>query len=408
MADYSFKLPDLGEGIVESEIVEWYVATGDMVEQEQHIADVMTDKALVEVTAPVSGVVLQLGCAAGNILPVGQELIRFKIEQNDGAEEVAEKTSTKEVETEKTVPTPTAKETVLPAINHDKPKTSPSIRRQAREQGIDLALVAPTGLKGRITQEDLAHYLLQQTPPVTEATPPTNTYPLKGLRRVIAHKMQQSKRHIPHYSYIEEVDITELEHLRQHLNSADPTTANTSSEQRPKLTLLPFILQALGNTLPDFPHCNAHYQEEQETVTEFPYFHAGIATMTPQGLMVPVIKYCERLTLWQRAAEITRLSEGANQQQLSADDMQGSTLTVTSLGALGGIATTPIINAPEVSVIGVNKMQERVVVHNGEMVIRKMMNISASFDHRIVDGADGARLVQAIKRQLEHPATLFL
>lgn len=408
MSEFSFKLPDLGEGIVESEIVEWYVREGDGVNEEDHIADVMTDKALVEVTAPVTGTVLKLACAAGEVIAVGSELIRFQLngvapELKQTHQETVDTTVTKTVGQPQSPSTPTA-----PA-NHwaSKPQTSPAIRKRARELDIDLQTLAGTGPKGRITREDLeAHIQTLQSSPEPVAS--TNSYPLKGLRRTIAQKMQQSKRHIPHYSYIEEVDMTALESLRVSLNQNGPPQGAAPINPVAKLTLLPFIIQALNNVLPNFPHCNAHYDEAQQQVTEFSQLHTGIATMTEKGLMVPVMKNCQNHNLWSLAQEIRRLSERARTQTLKASELSGSTLTITSLGALGGVATTPIINAPEVSIIGINKLQQRPIVQDGDIVIRMMMNISASFDHRVVDGYDGAQLVQAIKQQLEQPATLFM
>ncbi len=470
MNHYSFKLPDLGEGIVESEISEWHVQLGDTVEEDQHIADVLTDKAIVEVTAPVSGTVLALACAAGEVLAVGQELIRF--ETNDSGnvssehqqpEQTADTALTTNVPAN--VPTtaqqsmdeqPQPNESQLkksqlktpinrssqshepqsktpidipvqsheaqskppkqsnrdtsnnaqtqPALGHRKLLTSPSIRRRAREQNIDLSLVPGSGPEGRITDQDLEAFIAVGGQLVTggqRKRQGVNEVKIKGMRRVIAQKMQQSKRQIPHYSYIEEVDITALDELRQHMN------AHRRAEQ-PKLTLLPFIMQALAKLLPEYPHCNAHFDDENDVLTEYEAVHVGIATMTDTGLMVPVIKHCESLDVWQSANEVLQVSQAAREGKANKAQLSGSTITITSLGAIGGIATTPIINAPETAIIGINKLQERPVVKDGIIVVRKMMNLSSSFDHRIVDGFDGAQLVQALKRLLENPATIFI
>jgi len=422
MGMYSFKLPDLGEGIVESEVAEWHVRVGDAVEEDQHIADVMTDKAMVEVTAPVTGLVIALACEAGDILAVGKELIRFEIdgEGNAAGTENAEPTPQDTGTTrEEAVSKPQApKEPIEPPALAAKPAApifpsatilaSPSLRRRAMQEKIDLALVPGSGPAGRISHEDFDNFIAAggelavrgpQHGKIARAG--STDVKIKGLRRVIAQKMQQSKRNIPHYSYIEEVDVTHLEELRQHLNA-------NRSEGQTKLTLLPFLVQALVKILPQFPHCNARFDDEAGVLTQVDAVHMGIATMTDAGLMVPVIKHCEALSVWQVASNITQLSQAVRDNTVKQDALSGSTITITSLGAIGGIATTPVINAPETSIIGVNKMQERPVIRNGAIVARKMMNISASFDHRIVDGFDGAQLVQAMKGLLENPGAIFV
>ncbi len=429
MGSFSFKLPDLGEGIVESEIVEWYVKLGDNVEEDQHIADVMTDKAVVEVTAPVSGVVTAIACEAGEVLAVGKELIRFDTEGGSGdssdaepvLQELKQKATQKVPQTTVAVeeavsqavskPEETALTSALAPQAHrtgGKVLTSPSVRQRARDEGIDLSVVSGSGPAGRISHKDLDAFIatggalvapagIRHRPPKTGRT----EVKIKGLRRVIAQKMQQAKRNIPHYSYVDEVDVTALEELRQHLN-------NHPEEGQPKLTLLPFVMQALVKVLPKFPHCNANFDEESSVLTQYDAVHVGIATMTDVGLMVPVVRHCESLDLWQGAAELSRCAKAARDNTAKATELSGSTITVTSLGAIGGIASTPIINAPETAIIGINKLQERAVVKDGAIVVRKMMNLSSSFDHRIVDGFDGARLVQAIKRLLENPGAIFV
>jgi len=430
MGMFSFKLPDLGEGIVESEVAEWHVRVGDAVEEDQHIADVMTDKAMVEVTAPVSGTVVALACEAGDILAVGKELIRFEI---DGEGNAAGSVNTEPTpqDTASAKEEPVAKQqaskelfepvapVAKPAVKGDAPAAapvfpsatilaSPSLRRRAMQEKIDLALVPGSGPAGRISHEDFDNFIaaggeLAFRGPLQGKMARTGSteVKIKGLRRVIAQKMQQSKRNIPHYSYIEEVDVTNLEELRQHLNAH-------RSEGQAKLTLLPFLVQALVKILPQFPHCNARFDDEAGVLTQVDAVHMGIATMTDAGLMVPVIKHCEALSVWQVASNITQLSQAVRDNTAKQDALSGSTITITSLGAIGGIATTPVINAPETSIIGVNKMQERPVIRNGAIVARKMMNISASFDHRIVDGFDGAQLVQALKGLLENPGAIFV
>ena len=264
-----------------------------------------------------------------------------------------------------------------------------------------MSLVPGSGPEGRITQEDMDAYLSATRSSKNRKRHGSRSINIQGLRRVIARKIQQSAQQIPHYSYIEEVDVTQLEALRRHLN-------DQRSGEQAKLTLLPFIMHALSRLLPDFPHCNAHYHGSKDLLVQHEPVNIGIATMTEAGLMVPVVRHCESLDLWQAAAEISRLSQTARSGKAGKDELSGSTISITSLGALGGIATTPIINAPETAIIGVNKIQERVMVKEGRFVIRKMMNLSSSFDHRIVDGFDGAQLVQKLKALLEHPGAVFV
>ena len=421
METYSFKLPDLGEGIVESEISAWHVQPGDQVQEDQLIAEVMTDKAVVEITAPVTGTVVALAGKAGDVLKVGRELIRFEVQGpgNLSAESGLDPKLAPEPESE---PKPEPKPTVTitrssgtftgikssasvtdnsVALPHRRVLTSPSLRRQAREANIDLSLVPGSGPEGRITQEDMDAYLSATRSSKSPKRHGSRSIHIQGLRRVIARKIQQSAQQIPHYSYIEEVDVTQLEALRRHLN-------DQRSGEQAKLTVLPFIMHALSRLLPDFPHCNAHYHGSKDLLVQHEPVNIGIATMTEAGLMVPVVRHCESLDLWQAAAEISRLSQTARSRKAGKDELSGSTISITSLGALGGIATTPIINAPETAIIGVNKIQERVMVKEGRFVIRKMMNLSSSFDHRIVDGFDGAQLVQKLKALLEHPGAAFV
>ena len=420
MSEFSFKLPDLGEGIVESEIVEWHVKLGDDVAEDQHIVDVMTDKAVVEVTAPVSGVVANLACAAGEVLAVGAQLILFNTSNAEATNVVSNdndiKPETKINNIEPTLshvdaPAPATHSKLPVTKNSDTtpdPLTSPSVRLRARNEGIDLSLISGSGPSGRIHNSDLDAFIaaggnqvsLPNTLNMHKASA-TNEVKIKGLRRIIAQKMVSSSQNIPHYSYIEEIDLSALDDLRQHLN-------DNRKETQEKLTLLPFIMQALVKALADFPHCNALYDDQQQILTQYDPVHIGIATMTDQGLLVPVMKHVETLDIWQCAAQLRDLSQTTRAGKAKSDQLSGSTITITSLGAIGGIASTPIINAPETTIIGINKLQERAVVRNGQIVIRKMMNLSASFDHRIVDGFDGAQLIQALKRLLENPGAIFV
>ncbi|QIB64610.1 dihydrolipoamide acetyltransferase family protein [Kineobactrum salinum] len=456
MGIYSFKLPDLGEGIVESEISKWHVAVGDSVTEDQHIADVMTDKAVVEVTAPVDGVVTALACEAGEVLAVGRELIRFEVAgkgnveagagqpaadeppaagpaqsqapqdadtapapegagNDDSGASAKERSAGTTATTSDILPAQAAtsaetaaglhSEAPAPALPHRTVLTSPSVRQRAREQGIDLSLVPGSGREGRIDNRDLDAFIAATGSRAggsqLRRRSGSREIPITGLRRVIARKLAAAKRNIPHYSYIEEIDLTRLEELRAQLNS-------NRKDGQAKLTLLPFIMLALVRVLPRFPHCNAHFDDETEVLTEYEAAHIGIATMTERGLMVPVLRHVEALDLWQVADELARQGEAVRQQRAPAADLKGSTITITSLGAIGGIATTPVINAPETAIIGINKLQQRPVVRDGNIVVRSMMNISASFDHRIVDGYDGAQLVQALKQLLEQPGAIFV
>ncbi|MEQ9462868.1 MAG: dihydrolipoamide acetyltransferase family protein [Haliea sp.] len=409
METYSFKLPDLGEGIVESEVTTWRVSVGDLVEEDQALADVQTDKAIVEVTSPVAGTIAALGCKAGEMLAVGAELVRFDVEDREGADSAdtgKETTGTPETVSSSRVPPPESQAVRRSTSDRvfQQVLASPSLRKRAREAGINLAEVPGSGPRGRISHRDFEAFLAAGGELAVRGGAPgqgSTEVKLSGMRRVIARKMLESKRNIPHYSYIEEVDVTELEALRVHLN------ANREDSQ-PKLTLLPFLMLALVRVLPSFPHCNARFDADTETLAQYAAVHVGVATMTEAGLMVPVVRHCEGLDLWQAATELGRLSRLAREGRAAPGELSGSTITITSLGAIGGIATTPVINAPETSIIGINKMQERPVIRSGQVVARTMMNVSASFDHRIVDGYDGARLVQALKGKLENPGAIFV
>lgn len=405
MSRVIFKLPDVGEGVVEAEIAKWYVAAGDMVEEDQHLVDVMTDKATVEITSPVAGVIQAITGKPGELVPVGTDLIVFETDAA-AVEKVEEKV-------EETVAAPAPKPAAVKAEKPApkpvaaagaKPLASPAVRLRAMEKEIDLADVPGSGPAGRISHADLDAFIAsggRPAPQTKHKRSGTTEIPIIGLRRKIAERMQTAKQHIPHITYVDEVDITALDELRQHLNTKHGSA-------RPKLTLLPFIMAALVKALDTIPHANAHYDDEKNILAQHAPVHIGIATQTPDGLKVPVVKHAESLDLWQMAAEVARLADAARNNTAKLDDLTGSTITITSLGRLGGIVTTPIINYPEVAIIGVNNAVDRAVVRQGQIVIRKMMNLSSSFDHRIVDGADAAELVQAMKVLLEQPATLFI
>jgi len=402
MGRYIFKLPDVGEGTAEAEIVAWHVAVGDHVKEDQQLVDVMTDKATVEMTSPVAGTIVSLNGQPGEMAMVGAPLVEFEIE---GVESAAGIAAAKPAE--KARPAPATTVTPQPVQDSaERPLTSPAVRRRAADLGIDLQAVPGTGPGGRVRHGDLDSYIATGPAPASARTPVTprdgvTDVKVIGLRRRIAEKMQEAKRRIPHFAYVEEIDMTEIESLRAHLNA-------TKNPEQPKLNVLPFLMRALTRVLPEFPQINAHYDDEAGVVHRFAAIHIGIATQTSNGLIVPVVKHAETLDVWRAATQIAQVAAKARDNTASKDDLSGSTITVTSLGALGGLASTPIINHPEVAIIGPNAIVERPVVRAGQIVVRKMMNLSSSFDHRVVDGADAAAFVQRLKALLEHPAMLFM
>ncbi|WP_333606032.1 dihydrolipoamide acetyltransferase family protein [Novosphingobium sp.] len=412
MAQRPFKLPDIGEGTAEAELVAWHIGVGDTVAEDDLLCEVMTDKATVEVTAPFSGKVIERTGNPGDMLPVGGVVLVFDVEE-EGAAPAPEPTSP-EISSSASPPQSTRQEPEHRVL------ASPALRKRAADQGVNLRDVVGSGAKGRIRQSDVDAYLayaktLRETPRVASPggaaqvsaispAPPSDDVeevPVIGLRRRISERMQDTKRRIPHFSYIEEVDVSQLEALRESLNA-------TRGEHRPKLTLLPFLVRALTRVLPEFPHLNALYDDTAGIVRRHRAVHAGIATQTPQGLVVTVLRDAGSHDVWGVASELTRLSGLARSGRAAPADLTGSTITITSLGAMGGVATTPVINSPEVSIVGVNKVIERPIVDRGQIRIAKMMNLSSSFDHRVVDGWDAASFVQRVKAMLETPALLFV
>ena len=403
MSRYVFKMPDLGEGTVTAEVVEWKVKVGDMVTEDQVIAEVMTDKAAVEIPAPVSGKVVSITGQPGEMVAVGSELIAFETSASaDNASAAPAAAAMPAAAT--TAPAPAAAATAKAATA--RVMASPATRRKAHVAGVDLTTVNGTGPGGRISAQDLESVISGKgggaAKPVTHA-PRKGVEEIKiiGVRRVIAERMSAAKRNIPHFAYVEEVDVTELESLRQYLNSR-------LAKGAPSLTYLPFLVAALVRVLESFPQCNALHDAERNLILRHAAVHVGVATQTPDGLKVPVVKHAEARSLHDIAAEIRRVSEAARSNKATREELMGSTITVTSLGRLGGIASTPVINAPEVAIIGVNKAVERPVVVDGAITIRRIMNLSSSFDHRFVDGFDAAAMIQALKERLEHPATIFI
>ncbi|WP_428394294.1 dihydrolipoamide acetyltransferase family protein [Lichenicoccus sp.] len=391
MGNYVFRLPDIGEGVAEAEIIAWRIKVGDHIEEDQATVDVMTDKATVEMTTPVSGRVLALHGEVGQMVPVGTPLIEMD-RDNAAAPSPA-------------LPEPEVSPTN--SVRDEAPLASPATRRRAHEHGIDLRLVPGTGPAARITPDDLDAFIARGDPaiqqPASEGLSRTGVSEIRitGLRRKIAERMQDSKRRIPHFGYVEEFDLTELESLRRTLNE-------TRTAEQLKLSLLPFFMLAITRLTATFPQLNARFDDVAGILRVHDGVHVGIATQTAGGLMVPVVRHAETLDLWGCARELARVTAAARDGSAARDELTGSTITLTSLGALGGVSATPVINAPEVAIIGPNKLIERPVVLHGQITIRTMMNVSSSFDHRIVDGHDAARFVQALKRLIEHPALLFM
>ena len=436
MGIHTIKMPDIGEGIAEVELVAWHVKVGDSITEDQILADVMTDKATVEIPSPVAGKVLALGGVVGQVMAVGSDLIQIEV-KGDASPHAPRSASSLPPEgadpawggpapdrslaraalaepATAVAASPPSTATVAPTTIHarasgDKPIASPAVRRRAWDLGIELQFVAGTGMAGRITQQDLDAYAARagQSASAVQADQryaqrnAEEAIPVIGLRRKIAQKMQEAKRRIPHFTYVEEIDVTELEALRTRLNAKYGT-------QRVRLTLLPFLVRAMVLAVREFPQVNARYDDEGAVVTRYEAVHLGVATQTEGGLMVPVLRHAETRDLWACADEVVRLSEAARAGKATREELTGSTITITSLGALGGIVSTPVINHPEVAIVGVNRMVERPMIRNGAVVARQMMNLSSSFDHRVVDGMHGAEFVQLLRGYLECPATLFV
>jgi 2-oxoisovalerate dehydrogenase E2 component (dihydrolipoyl transacylase) len=382
------RLPDLGEGTVSAEVIAWKVAPGDVIREDAPLVEMSTEKAVVEVPSPVGGRVVALGGKPGDVIAVGAELAVFELDS--AAVSAAPAVAASPAAAPTPARTTAAAGTVVPPSG--RVRASPATRRRAFEAGIDLAAVRGSGPQGRILKLDLDR-ARSGNDGVTEI-------PVIGIRRLIAQRMAEAKRVAPHFAYVEEVDVTELEALRVALNARRPAGA-------PSLTYLPFIVRALAQVLREFPQCNAHYDEKRNVLLRHAAVHAGIATQTPDGLKVPVVRDVLAHDREGLVAEIRRVSEAARAGRARREELTGSTITVTSLGKLGGIVSTPILNLPEVAIVGVNKAVERVVALDGKIAIRRMMNLSSSFDHRFVDGFDAAAMIQALKVRLEHPTEIF-
>ncbi|MDX8446226.1 dihydrolipoamide acetyltransferase family protein [Mesorhizobium captivum] len=433
MGEHIIKLPDVGEGVAEAELVEWHVKVGDLVREDTVLAAVMTDKATVEIPSPVDGEILWLGAEIGDTVAIGSPIVRLKVtgEGNvKGAAEAApEMKAPAGPEEAKPAPAPSAPnaapkpteapktivatpKAVRPAsisgaqrAEGEKPLASPAVRLRAKEAGIDLRQVAGSGPAGRISHEDIEAFLARgpQLARATGLAPKDGVEDIKvvGLRRKIAEKMSLAKSRIPHITYVEEIDVTALEELRATLNK-------DKRGDRAKLTLLPFLMRAMVKAIADQPNLNALFDDDAGIIHQHEGIHIGIAAQTPTGLVVPVVKHAEARDLWDCAAEVNRLADAAKSGTATRDELSGSTITITSLGAMGGVATTPVINYPEVAIVGVNKMMVRPVWDGTQFIARKMMNLSSSFDHRVIDGWDAAVFVQRIKALLETPALIFV
>ncbi|MBN3833952.1 dihydrolipoamide acetyltransferase family protein [Burkholderia sp. Ac-20344] len=441
MGIHVIKMPDIGEGIAEVELVAWHVEVGQTIREDQPLADVMTDKAAVEIPSPVTGKVIELGGRIGEMMAVGSELIRLEVE-GDGNLKAGAPVRESKVETAPVVAAPSkavaeapAASPAKPAAKHapaeprrakraeqtehvetpraarapgERPLASPAVRQRAWDMGIELRYVRGTGEAGRILHADLDAYAgsgsgtarASQVHGYDERNDETDV-PVIGLRRAIARKMQEAKRRIPHFSYVEEIDVTELESLRTDLN-------RRYGDTRGKLTPLPLLIRAMVIALRDFPQINARFDDEAGVVTRYGAVHMGVATQTDGGLTVPVLRHAEARDVWSISAEIARLADAVRANRAQRDALSGSTITISSLGALGGIVSTPVINHPEVGIVGVNRIVERPMIRDGAVVARKMMNLSSSFDHRVVDGADAAEFIQAVRAVLERPALLFV
>lgn len=431
MGEHVIKLPDVGEGVAEAELVEWHVKVGDLVREDSLLAAVMTDKATVEIPSPVDGEILWLGAEIGDTIAVGSPLVRLEVE---GEGNVAKAAIPEPAAIEVMVPAPAAEPAAkkpsdiapkqkpmaepeprpaafsspvgAPRPEGEKPLASPAVRLRAREAGIDLRQIPGTGPAGRITHEDIEAFMRrgpQAVRPATGLAEDNTVEEIKivGLRRRIAEKMALAKSRIPHITYIEEIDVTALEELRATLNKG-------KRPDRPKLTLLPFLMRAMVKAIREQPGMNAVFDDEAGVIHRHGGVHIGIAAQTSAGLVVPVVKHAEARDLWDCAAEVNRLAEAAKNGTATREELSGSTITITSLGAMGGVATTPVINHPEVAIVGVNKIMVRPVWDGSAFIPRKMMNLSSSFDHRVVDGWDAAVFVQRIKSLLETPALIFV
>jgi 2-oxoisovalerate dehydrogenase E2 component (dihydrolipoyl transacylase) len=440
VGEHVIKLPDVGEGVAEAELVEWHVTVGDLVREDTLLAAVMTDKATVEIPSPVEGEVLWLGAEVGDTLAVGSPLIRLKVPGEGGTTEAEPivtgipgdatgdevsppNGATMEAErapSPEPVPAPPQRAegrtaaaagpavpppSGAPRREGERPLASPAVRLRAKEAGIDLRQVPGSGPAGRITNEDIDAFIARGSQLARPAglAPDETIEEIKvvGLRRRIAEKMALAKSRIPHITYVEEVDVTALEELRASLN-------RTKRPDRPRLTLLPFLMRAMVKAIAEQPKLNALYDDEAGIIHQHGGIHIGIATQTPAGLVVPVVRHAEARDLWDCAVEVSRLSEAARAGTATREELSGSTITITSLGALGGVVTTPVINHPEVAIIGVNKIMVRPIWDGSAFMPRKMMNLSSSFDHRVIDGWDAAVFIQRIKALLETPALIFV
>lgn len=413
-AQHVIKLPDIGEGTAEAEIAKWHVSVGQTVKEDDLLVDMMTDKATVEIPSPVTGKVVSVAGAAGDKISVGAILVVLELSDGQKAPATPAAEPAKAAAPAAASAAPAAAPAKTPESKPSRSTTaalaSPATRKKVKDAGLDIDVIPGTGPEGRVLDADVDSYIAGQRGGASSSgsargagVKRTEVTEIKvvGLRRVIAERMQEAKRRIPHFTYVEEVDATELEDLREQLNEG-------RAKNQPKLTLLPFFITAVARTLPEFPQMNARYDDDAGIVKRYAAVDVGIATQTKDGLMVPVLRHAESLNIWDIATGVARIAEEARTGKAKKADLSGSTITITSLGKLGGVVTTPIINHPEVAILGPNRLVDRPVARNGQLVIRKMMNISSSFDHRVIDGQDAAEFIARIKRLLEKPTLLFV
>ncbi|WP_262695406.1 dihydrolipoamide acetyltransferase family protein [Kordiimonas aquimaris] len=428
MGLHKIQMPDVGEGITEAEIVEWNVKVGDVIKEDDVLAAVMTDKATVEIPSPVDGTVADISGEVGDMTAVGAVIITLEVEGEGNAASISAEASAPKAVEEKPASKPASEPKAEPApkkvaevkrptvtktsaasgalrAEGEKPLASPAVRKRAADAGVKLQYVHGTGPAGRISHDDLDAYISGASAPVGGASKVADTsveeIKVIGLRRKIAERMQDAKQRIPHITYVDEVDVTAVEDLRAHMNA-------TAKEGQPKLTILPFIMRAMVIAIKDYPKLNSHYDDGNDTLYQYGGVHIGMAAQTPGGLMVPVIRHAETMSVHGMADEAKRLANAARDGSITRDELTGSTITLSSLGKMGGIVSTPVMNSPEVAIVGVNKVEMRPVWRDGGFVPRKIMNLSSSFDHRIVDGWDAAEFIQRIRGLLENPATLFM
>jgi len=435
---FEFHLPDIGEGVVEGEIVKWKVAVGDVVKLDQPIVEIMTDKATVEIPSPRAGTITAINYKDGEICPVGKVLLviddgvagsaKPAAGNGHGHAKAPEHSPAPQLQLAGNLPeslpvTRAAIEVVDATASRGRVLATPATRRLARQLGIELGRVAPTGKRGRVTTDDVKQYgaagstvaIPRLTESVLPALPAAKSFapqaiavggdeeriPLRGMRKRIAESMTRSTHTAAHFTYVEEIDMTELVAVRERAKAR-------AADRGVKLTYLPFIMKAVVSGLKKWPMLNASLDETTQEIVRKKYYHVGIAAQGPQGLVVTVVRDADRRSIFEISKEIERLGDAVRAGTATREELTGSTFTISSLGKLGGVLATPIINFPEVAIIGVHKIEEKPAVRGGQIVIRQLMNLSISVDHRLADGWDGAMFLQDVKTLLEDPTTMFM